>query len=152
MKFLTKYKLKKAFKEIEPQQDKKADINNIKKVYRIMKWGFFSPIWYLLKKTGNWINKQHFGLLFIITLFGVIFAILVANTLRYGYWLKIMQTNYPNEVLVALDKVLIEWNARMNAFFFIMFHIIIGIFIATVNNIYGSDEPQVTPGTKRLSK
>ena len=151
MKLSTKLKLRKALKEIR-QKDKLPFKENFKKFWRITKWGFFNPIGYLLKKAGEWINKQHFGVLFIIILLLMMITLLFANALRYNYWIRIMQSNYPNEVLVALDKVLIEWNARMNAHFFIIFHILVGIFIATVNNIYNSDEPQVTPGIKRIAK
>ena len=150
MNFLTRYRLRKALIEIQPKQEKKNLMQRIKPFLVVLKYSVFTPILFIFKKFSNWLNKQHKGTIVLVVITILIFAFFVFNQLRYHYWLNIMHTEYPEDVLVALDKVLIQWNARVNAGFFLMFNMLMMIGLAIANHIYNSDEVQTIPGTFKL--
>lgn len=150
MNFLTRYRLRKALKQVEPLQEKKSIIKKIKPFIAVLTFGLFTPLKFALKRFAEWMNKQHKATIILVVLAILIFSFLVLNQLRYKYWLNIMQSEYPQEVLVVLDKVLIEWNARNNGGMFILFNMLLVIMLAITNHMYNSDEPQTIPGTYKL--
>ena len=145
MKFLTRYRLKKALRQIEPQREKKNLKEKIKYFFMLK-----FPIIFVFRRFNQWFDKQPKGTILFLILTILIFSFFVLNQLRYHYWLNIMKSNYPQDVIEITDKVLVQWNARYNAAFFILFHMLIAIFLAVFNHIYNSDEPQTIPGTFKI--
>lgn len=145
---LTRYRLSRALKEISPEQPKESRLKSI--FIKIFK--FFKFVGWKLSVLGfisNWLNKQAFGV--VVTLFTAIvfIAIIIANQLRYYYWENIMRTNYPNEVLVVVDKVLFEFNAVNVTLHYFIYTLLIGIILVHFNRKYCSAKPQSIPRVRR---
>ena len=148
-KWLLRKKAERAIKELEPAKEKGSFKEKIGKIKLFSYYKYFSPVRYAFIKLGKWINEQHFGVLFLIVLITMFFAYLFAVKLWYLDWLTTMKSNYPSEVLLVVDKVLIEWNSAVVAVHWYLFSLMITWFVITANRMYCSSKPQVIPHNKR---
>lgn len=149
MNIITYYKLKRVLRLVKPQQENQK--NRFKSIlFKLFK--FFRFIFWKLSFLGvisNWINKQAFGV--VVTLFTLVVfvAIIIANQLRYYYWQNIMRANYPNDVLVIVDKVLFNFNATNVTLHYFIYMLVVGIIWVSINKKYCSGKGQVIPRLRK---
>lgn len=146
---ITYYKLKRALKVIEPQEQPKE---SRLKSYWLKLLKFFRFIFWKLSFLGvvaNWINKKTFGVVIVLFTIVMFIAIIIANQLRYYYWENIMRTNYPNDVLAVVDKVLFEYNAINVTLHYFIYMLVIGIIWVSFNKKYCSSKGQVIPRLRK---
>lgn len=146
---ITYYKLKRALKVIEPQEEKqksrlKGMFVKLLKFFRFILWKLS-----FLGVISRWVNKQAFGVVIVLFTIVMFIAIIIANQLRYYYWENIMRANYPNDVLAAVDKVLFEFNAPMVTLHYWIYMLVIGIVWVSFNKKYCSSKGQVIPRLRK---
>ena len=146
---ITYYKLKRVLKVVEPQEQSKESrfksmFVKLLKFFRFILWklSFFGVM-------ARWVNKQAFGTVVVSFTIVMFIAIIIANQLRYYYWQNIMRTNYPNDVLVVVDKVLFNFNAINVTLHYWIYMLVIGIIWVGFNKKYCSSKPQVIPRIRR---
>ena len=145
---ITYYKLRRELKAVEPQEFEESRIKNM--FIKIFK--FFRFVLWKLSFLGivvNWINKRTFGTIIVLFTIVVFISIIIANQLRYYYWENIMRTNYPNDVLVAVDKVLFTYNATNVTLHYFIYTLVIGIIWVGFNKKYCSSKGQVIPRLRK---
>ena len=145
---ITYYKLKRELKLIEPREAKESMFKNIYiktfKLFRLVFWKLS-----FLGAVANWINKKTFGVVVVLFTIVIFIAIIIANQLRYYYWENIMRTNYPNDELVAVDKVLFTFNATNVTLHYFIYMLVIGIIWVSFNKKYCSSKGQVIPRLRK---
>lgn len=146
---ITYYKLKRALKGAEPQEETKQGRFKVM-IVKLLKF-FRFIVWKLsfLGVVTNWVNKQTFGIVIVLFTIVMFVAIIIANQLRYYYWENIMRTNYPNDVLVAVDKVLFNFNATNVTLQYFIYMLVIGIILVSFNKKYCSSKGQVIPRLRK---
>lgn len=145
---ITHYKLKRALKVIEPQEPKVSKLKSL--WFKMLKF-FRFILWRLsfLGVVANWVNKQAFGAVIVLFTLVMFVAIIIANQLRYYYWENIMRANYPNDVLVAVDKVLFTFNATNVSLNYFIYMLVLGIILVSFNKKYCSSKGQVIPKLRK---
>lgn len=145
---ITYYRLQRALKAIEPQEPKESRLKSIWiKIFKLFRF----ILWKLsfLGTIARWVNKQAFGVVIVLFTVVVFVAIIIANQLRFYYWENIMRNNYPNDVLVAVDKVLFTFNATNVTLHYFIYMLIIGIIWVSFNKKYCSGKGQVIPRIRK---
>ena len=145
---ITYYKLKRELKLIEPQEQKESRFKflfvKLLKFFRFVFWKLT-----FLGRISDWINKRTFGVVVVLFTIVMFIAIIIANQLRYYYWENIMRANYPNDVLVAVDKVLFNFNATNVTLHYWIYMMVIGIIWVSFNKKYCSSKGQVIPRLRK---
>ena len=145
---ITYYKLKRELRVVELQEAKESRLKSISaKMFKYFRFIFWKTSF--LGMFAGWLNKQAFGT--IVAVFTVIMfiAVIIANQLRYYYWQNIMRANYPNDVLVAVDKVLFVFNAKQVSMSYWVYTIVFIMILVSINKRYCSSKPQVVPRIRR---
>ena len=147
---ITYYKLRKELRTIEPQ-DIKEEVSLKKRVFLKVLRFFRFVFWKLtfLGRVSDWINKRTFGVVVVLFTIVMFISIIIANQLRYYYWENIMRTNYPNDVLVVVDKVLFTYNAVNVTLHYFIYMLVIGIIWVCFNKKYCSSKGQVIPRLRK---
>ena len=145
---ITYYKLRRELRVIEAHEIKGGKLKSaLSKLFKIFRFVFWKMSF--LGVIANWINKKTFGVIVVLFTIVMFLAIIIANQLRYYYWEKIMRSNYPNEVLVIVDKVLFEFNAPMVTLHYWIYMLVIGIIWVSFNKRYCSSKGQVIPRLRK---
>ena len=145
---ITYYKIKRELRAIEPQEAKESRLKSMfVKLFKLFRFVFWKLTF--LGRIANWVNKQAFGTIIVLFTLVIFIAIIIANQLRYYYWENIMRTNYPNDVLVAVDKVLFEFNAPIVTLHYWIYMLVIGIIWVSFNKKYCSSKGQVIPRLRK---
>ena len=150
MNLITYYKLKRELKAVEPQEQQESV--SLKKRMFLKIFKFFRFVFWKMSFLGvvvNWINKRTFGVVVVLFTIVMFIAIIIANQLRYYYWENIMRSNYPNDVLVVVDKALFEFNAPMVTLHYWIYMLVIGIIWVSFNKKYCSSKGQVIPRLRK---
>ena len=144
---ITYYRLKRALnigQEVKQESKLKLMFVKVLKFLRFIFWKLS-----FLGVIARWINKQAFGTVIVLFTIIVFISIIIANQLRYYYWENIMRTNYPNDVLVAVDKVLFNFNATNVTLHYFIYMLVIGIIWVSFNKKYCSSKGQIIPRLRK---
>lgn len=103
----------------------------------------------------NFLNKAPFGVVVVFWLGILTLVVLIANKLRYNFFVDLITKNFPEAVTVpadstgkplymsALDRMFAEFNAINNVGYLIFFVIILRTFLKTVWETYNPRKQQV---------
>ena len=125
------------------------------KPFKALNFGFLGRVKLSISRLSNAINKAPVGVTALFVVIGVGIFVLVANKLRYEFFVNLVTTNFPEAAMTqadsagrplymsALDRMFAEFEAEINVGWFLLFNIGLRNFLRKIWLNYNPRKRQV---------